>query len=98
MEVHLGHRKGKRFPLMMERKVEGHTTILASLTHATSPNQLAYLQNFGLFVAKHPHIDVMYGTTRNEAFHKQLLSFFRNVMFQTSRKQSSCVRSLSWQN
>ena len=27
----------------------------------------------------------MYGTTRNEAFHQQLKSYFRNVMLQTRR-------------
>ena len=27
----------------------------------------------------------MYGTTRNEAFHRQLKSYFRNVMRQTRR-------------
>ena len=70
---------------MMQRIIDGKTTVLASLVHATSPGQLGYLQNFAQFVSSHPDLDVMYGTTQNEAFHSQLKSFFRNIMFQTRR-------------
>jgi len=42
--------------------------------------------NFARFVDRFPHIEMMYGTTRNEAFHKQQTTSFRNVMIQTMRR------------
>jgi hypothetical protein len=75
----------KTFPRMMRRKVEKKTTVLSSLEHATTPNQLGYLRNTTKIICSHPGIDVMYGTTQNEAFHAQLKSHFRNVMIQTRR-------------
>ena len=41
--------------------------------------------NMSRFAARRPDVDVMYGATRNEAFHKQPKGFFRNVIFQTGR-------------
>ena len=35
---------------------------------------------------------MMYGTTRNEAFHNQLKAFFRNVMHQTGRNAGNVCR------
>ena len=75
----------KMFPHMMERKTDGQTTVFASLAYATTPNQLGYLMNFAKFVARHTDMEVMYGTTRNEAFHSQLKSYFRNIMIQSRR-------------
>eukprot|EP00973_Karenia_brevis_P040920 5662360-Karenia_brevis.AAC.1 len=75
----------KKFPNMMPKRTGKNTNVLGSLTFATSPQQLAYLQNYAKFIAEHPDIDVMYGTTKNEAFHAQLKSYFRNVMIQTRR-------------
>ena len=75
----------KKLPHMMNRKTDGTTTIFTCLEFATTANQLGYLMNFAKFVALHPHIQVMYGTTQNEAFNTQLKSYFRNVMVQTCR-------------
>ena len=76
----------KKFPEMLGRKTgRTKTIVLGSLMHATSPSQLPYLQNYAKFIAAHPDIEVMYGTTQNEAFHQKLKGFFRNVMIQTRR-------------
>ena len=59
--------------------------VRASLAFATSPRQVEYLLNLSRFAARHPEVDVPYGTTRNEAAHNQLKSFYRNVLHQTGR-------------
>ena len=35
------------------------------------------------FAARNPDVQMVYGTTRNEAFHLQLKGFWRNIMHQT---------------
>jgi hypothetical protein len=46
---------------------------------------LGYLVNIGRFVARHPTVDMLHGTTHNEAYHLDLKAFNRNVMKQTRR-------------
>jgi hypothetical protein len=75
----------KAFPQQLKRKVESRVTVLGSLTAAMRPEATGYMMNMSKFAARNPDVDLMYGTTRNEAFHKQLKSFFRNVIFQTGR-------------
>ena len=41
--------------------------------------------NFARFVARNLTIPMPYGTTRNEAWHKELKAFFANVYYQTGR-------------
>eukprot|EP00959_Pyramimonas_sp_CCMP1952_P146119 3059505-Pyramimonas_sp.AAC.1 len=69
----------------MTKTTSKKTTILGSLRYATSSKQLEYLLNLGRFIARNPDMEVMYGTTRNEALHMQLEAFFRNVFIQTER-------------
>ena len=57
----------------------------ASLAFATAPRQVEYLLNLSRCAARRPEVDVPYGTTRNEAAHNQLKSYFRNVILQTGR-------------
>jgi hypothetical protein len=64
---------------------DGKTTVFGSLVNATTSHGLGFLRNGSRFAAKNRDVQLMYGTTRNEAFHKQLVSFFRNVMLQSSR-------------
>ena len=74
------------YPQDMAKTIgKSHTTVLSSLEHALRPVGLEYLLNGARFIGRNPDIPVMYGTTRNEAFHMQLKSFWRNVMWQTSR-------------
>jgi hypothetical protein len=67
----------------MARKVAKGTTVKQSLIHATSPLNLEYLANIGRFGSRNPSVQLLTGTTHNEAYHLELKSFFRNVMHQT---------------
>ena len=69
----------------MLTKTIGNTTVLSSLQHATSSQNLGYLMNLSLFAKRNPTVEIIFGTTRNEAFHMQLKSFFRNIYHQTGR-------------
>jgi hypothetical protein len=73
------------YPCAMRRRDAKGVTVLSSLTAATSPVQLGYLFNLPRFIARNPTHAVMYGTTRNEAFHAELKAFFRNIVKQTKR-------------
>ena len=75
----------KTHPESLSKKLDSKTTVFASLEKATTLQELGYIKNFCKFVANHRDIDVPFGTTRNEAFHRQLKSFYRNVMVQTRR-------------
>ena len=75
----------KVFPSEMRKRTDKKTTIKGSLRYATRPVALEYLMNGSRFAARHPDIDVMAGTRRNEAYHLQLKFMFRNIMHQTSR-------------
>eukprot|EP00959_Pyramimonas_sp_CCMP1952_P226741 4740827-Pyramimonas_sp.AAC.1 len=75
----------KMFPREMNKTTSKRTTILASLRYATSPAQLEYLLNLSRFTARGPSVQVLYGTTRNDAFHLQLKAFFRIVFIQTEQ-------------
>ena len=57
----------------------------SSLEFATSPTEVEYLLNISRYISRNPDVKVMYGTTRNEAFHNQLKAYYRNVMLQTGR-------------
>jgi hypothetical protein len=52
---------------------------------STRPVLLEYLMNGSRFASRNPGVAMMSGTRRNEAYHQQLKSMFRNVMFQTGR-------------
>ena len=56
--------------------------------HAVEPALLTpglgYLQNHSVAARRHPQA-MMYGTTRNEAYHQQLKTFYRNIFVQTGR-------------
>ena len=65
---------------MSKRVHKKKTTIYSSVRHAMRPRGLEYLLNFARFIARNPEVLVPYGTTPNEAFHKELVSFFRNIM------------------
>ena len=67
----------------MSRTVEHRVTVLRSLVAATSPGAIGYLANIGRFAARHPELTHLHGTTHNEAFHRELKSFYRNVMTQS---------------
>ena len=73
------------FPNEMGRKIEKSTTVLTSLLHSTRYVGVEYLMNISRFASRFPDIPMMYGTTRNEAYHLQLKAFFRNVFQQSSR-------------
>lgn len=76
----------KKFPAFCAKRIPGtKTTVIGSLRHATKPHELKYIMNFAIFIARNPGIEVPYGTTSNEAFHKQVKGFFRNVQIQTAR-------------
>ena len=82
-------------PDIFSRRVgKGSSTVLTSLEFATSRRELAYFKNFCKFVDNNPSIAVMFGTTRNEAFHKQLKAFYRNVFHQTSR-HAQCIANVA---
>ena len=81
-------------PEMLRRSAGSGTTVIGSLKRATSSIELGYIQNFCKFVAMHPGMDVIFGTTRNEAFHLQLKAFYRNVMHQTAR-HARCVANVA---
>ena len=73
-------------PAYKDRRIKSKkTTIYKSLVFATTPPNLEYLMNLSRFVSRNPQIQVIYGTTRNEAFHYQFKCFFRNVFLQTAR-------------
>ena len=74
----------KVFPESLKNRLKDGS-VLSSLAHATRPEGLEYLMNFARFVQRYPQETVPYGTTRNEAFHRQLKSFFRNIMHQSAR-------------
>ena len=73
------------FASEMPKRTSKKTTIKDSLRYATRPVALEYLMNGSRFAARQPDIDLMAGTTRNEAYHLQLKFMFRNVMHQTGR-------------
>ena len=75
----------KGFPKQMKRKVESKVTVMGPLTAAMRPEATGYMMNMAKFAARNPSVKLMYATTPKEAFHKQLKSFFRNVIFQTGR-------------
>ena len=64
-------------PQQLRRKTGKRTTIRQTLAHACSPHELEYLANHGRFVAKNPDVGVPYGTTANEAYHRELKSMRR---------------------
>ena len=67
------------YPREMERHTAKNVTVANSLRHATLPTALEYLFNNTRFIARNEGVDVVYGTTRNEAFHRELKGFFANV-------------------
>jgi hypothetical protein len=75
----------KSYPEELGRRINKKTTVLSSLAYATSGDALQYLMNNSRFVARNPEVPFSYGTTRNEAYHKELLAFYRNVFQQTER-------------
>lgn len=82
----------KLLPDAVRRKIEGGTTVRASLEAATAPAQAEYLMNLSRFVARNPTLTVPYGTTKNEAFHNQLKGYFREVVHQTRRNAEYVAR------
>ena len=72
----------KSYSADMARKVDGKskTTVLASLQFATRPRALEYLMNNSRFFARNPALQGVFEATRNEAFHKQLKGYWRNVI------------------
>ena len=44
-------------------------TVLAALTAATRPEATGYMMSMSKFAARNPELPVLYGTTRNGAFH-----------------------------
>ena len=68
-----------KYPDDMQKHTGKRVKVINSLVHATSALALEYLFNNTRFIARNPHIEIMYGTTRNEAFHLELKSFFRNI-------------------
>lgn len=56
-----------------------HTTAYSSIVYAMRPRHLEYLLNVSRLVARNPNIAVPFGTAPNEAFHKELISFFRCI-------------------
>jgi hypothetical protein len=76
----------KTHPTIAARPIKGEkTTAFGSLRNSTTLQGLQFLRNGSRFAAKNRDASLMYGTTRNEAFHKQLKSFFRNIMLQLGR-------------
>ena len=71
------------FPDEMVRKT-GKTTVRQSLECATSPANLEYIQNIGRFGKRHPDVQLLSGTSHNEAYHMELKAFWRNVMSQSA--------------
>ena len=62
-------------PDATRRSTGKKATVLSSLEHATTVQELGYIRNFCKYVANNPTIEIMFGTTRNEAFHKRLTAF-----------------------
>jgi hypothetical protein len=75
----------KEFPDELTRKIPKGGTVLSALKKSTEPTQLEYLLNGPRCFMRNPGIPLTYGTTRNEAFHRQLRSFFRNIIYQSGR-------------
>eukprot|EP00959_Pyramimonas_sp_CCMP1952_P156856 3280500-Pyramimonas_sp.AAC.1 len=66
-------------PNVTQRKTSKPATVLSSLEHVATAQELGYTQNFCKHVTNSANYEVIFGTTRNEAFHKQLQAFYRNV-------------------
>ena len=60
-------------------KDEHSGTVRGSLSFAVRPQGLEYLMNGPRFFARNPTVQSVYGTTRNEAFHRQLKGYWRIV-------------------
>ena len=78
----------KQYPEEMRRTIgtgKKKTTVKSSLKAALAPAAVGYLMNIGRFLARNPDVATLHGTTHNEAYHKELKSFLRNVMRQTRR-------------
>ena len=67
------------YPDEMAKSTDKGVKVIDSLAHATNPTGMEYLFNNTRFIARDPTVKVMYGTTRNEAFHLELKNLFRNV-------------------
>jgi hypothetical protein len=66
-------------------------TVLASITDSFSPRNLEYLLNFARFVSRNPDLKVMYGTTPNEAYHKEFAGYCSGIRTPTAR----CVKGIA---
>ncbi len=75
-----------QFPQELGKKTGKGVTVLDALAYATRPVMLEYLFNNTRLIARNPSVDVMYGTTRNEAFHEELKGFFRNIRAVRARR------------
>ena len=73
-------------PNMMQRKTSKNAAVSSSLERATTARELGYIQNTCKYVANNANYYVIFGTTRNEAFHKHLKALCRNVARQTQRR------------
>jgi hypothetical protein len=72
------------------------TTVLSSLKFATSPSKMGYLMNGPKFGARNPQLKAAFGTLANEAFHRQLVSFFRNIYVQTGRNADRVLNIMTF--
>ena len=75
----------KMFHGSLGRKTSSGSTVLSALAHATKPREMAFLMNLSRFSARHPDVDIPYGTVKNEALHMQLKSFYRNIVLGEDR-------------
>ena len=79
----------KAYPEQLRRRTHKGTTVKASLANSTREVIWRYLCNGpAMILAAGLTGDLPYGTTTNEANHLELVHFFRNVLYQTKRRQS----------
>ena len=64
---------------MQKRPKNKDTTAYSSIAYSMVRRHLGYLLNYSRFVARKAELPVPYGTTLNEAFHNELLVFFRII-------------------
>lgn len=76
---------------LMRRKTATKSTVFASLKFATTGAQLQYLMNGSRYIARHPEVERMSGTTSCEAVHGELARFFRSTTQQSARSAGAMV-------
>ena len=65
--------------------------VLASITDSFLPRNREYLLNFARFVSRNPDLEIMFGTTPNEAYHKEFAGYCSGIRTPTAR----CIKGIA---